>query len=383
MPESPSIIILHGNDEFAIAGHIEKLCAGLGDPSTADMNIARFDGRLGLDFEALNTAINAVPFLAPRRVVVLVHPVSAFGSQEARKKSVELRDKAQPATTSTASDEDELKGDHRLLTRKKFLELLDKAQPTTTIALAEHTELKRDHWLMKWAASHAPSGNRDYPAPSGNLEILDGTESLAGPRVGVHVYNLPKRLEMPRWIESETKKLGGKIEPGAAARLSEMVGEDPRIAVQELTKLLTYVNFARPVTMLDVQQVSVASAQGNVFELVDALGLRDGKKAQHVLHQLLEEAEAFALWGMVIRQFRLLLQARELLDAGESIPQIQKELGLYEFVAQKVTIQAKRFSLPALESIYHKLLEIDEGVKTSQVPLDLALDLLVVDLAKK
>jgi DNA polymerase-3 subunit delta len=177
--------------------------------------------------------------------------------------------------------------------------------------------------------------------------------------------------------------LGGKIEPDAAARLSEMVGEETRIAVQELTKLLTYVNFARPVTLLDVDQVSIVSAQGNVFELVDALGQGNGRKAQHVLHQLLEEEEAFELWGMVIRQFRLLLQARELLDGSASIPEVQKALGLHEFVAQKAASQAKRFSLSALESIYHKLLEIDEGAKTSQVPLDLALDMLVVELAKK
>ncbi len=321
--ETPSVLILHGNDEFAISGHIEKLCAGLGDPSTADMNIARFDGRLGLDFEALYTAVNAAPFLAPRRVMVLVHPVSAFASTEAR---------------------------------KKFIDLLDKAQPTTTIALAEYDELKRDHWLLKWAAQ-------------------------AGPRAGVHVYNMPKRWEMPHWIESETKKLGGRIEPDAAAHLSEMVGEDTRIAAQELTKLLTYVNFARPVNLLDVDRVSIVSAQGNVFELVDALGQGDGKKAQHVLHQLLEEEEAFELWGMVIRQFRLLLQARELLDAGAGTSEVQKALGLHEFVAQKVTNQTKRFSLSTLESIYHKLLEIDEGAKTSQVPLDLALDTLVVELA--
>ena len=86
MPETPSVLLLHGNDEFAISGHIEKLCAGLGDPSTADMNIARFDGRLGLDFEALNTAVNAAPFLAPRRVMVLVHPGSAFASAEVPEK---------------------------------------------------------------------------------------------------------------------------------------------------------------------------------------------------------------------------------------------------------------------------------------------------------
>jgi len=351
MPDSPSVILLHGNDEFAISGHIEKLCAGLGDSSTADMNIARFDGRLGLDFEALNTAVNAAPFLAPRRVMVLVHPSSAFTSAEAR---------------------------------KRFIDLLDKAQPTTTIALAEYDELKRDHWLLKWAASRAPSPVREPGLPRGNRDDPAGTGTTqAGPRAGVHVYNTPKRWEMPRWIESETKKLGGKIEPAAAARLSEMVGEDTRIAAQELTKLLTYVNFARPVTLQDVDRVSIVSAQGNVFELVDALGQGNGKKAQHVLHQLLEDEEAFELWGMVIRQFRLLLQARELLDASASISEVQKALGLHEFVAQKVTSQAKRFSLSALESIYHKLLEIDEGAKTSQVPLDLALDTLVVELTGK
>jgi DNA polymerase-3 subunit delta len=263
MSENPSVLILHGNDELAISAHIEKLCAGLGDPSTADMNIARFDGRLGLDFEALNTAVNAAPFLAPRRVMVLLHPGSAFASVDAR---------------------------------KKFIGLLDKAQPTTTIVLVETDELKRDHWLLKWV-------------------------SLAGARAGVHVYNMPKRWEMPHWIESEAKKQGGKIDPDAAARLSEMVGQDTRIAAQELTKLLTYVNFERPIRLLDVEKVSIVSAQGSVFELVDALGQNDGKKAQRVLHQLLEDEEAFELWGMVIRQFRLLLQAREMLDERLSIPE--------------------------------------------------------------
>jgi DNA polymerase-3 subunit delta len=368
MTDTPSILILHGNDEYAISGHIERICAGLGDSSTAEMNIARFDGRAGLDFEGLNTAVNAAPFLAPRRVMVLEHPVSAFAP--ARKKAVELQELSQPPATSpqqedekpqpgiatTRPEEDDQPDDHRPFSRKKFIDLLDKAQPTTTIILAEYDRLKGDHWLLKYA-----SGN---------------------PCAGVHVYNLPTHMEMPRWIESETRKLGGKIEPGAAQRLSEMVGEDPRIAAQELGKLLTYVNYARPISMGDVDKVSIASAQGNIFDLVDALGQGDGNRAQHVLHTLLEDEEVFAIWGMVIRQFRLLLQARELLDAGKSPAEVQTVLGLHPYVAPKICNQARRFSLPALETIYHKLLEIDEGAKTSQVPLDLALDLLVADLAQ-
>jgi DNA polymerase-3 subunit delta len=332
MSEITPVLILHGNDEFAISAHIDKICAGLGDPSTADMNIARIDGRLGLDFEALNTAVNSAPFLAPRRVMVLVHPASAFPTPEAR---------------------------------KKLFELLEKASPTSTIVLVEYEELKRDskgdhkkdHWLLKWADSS-----------SGGATL--------------HVYNMPKRWEMPHWIESEARKLGGRIDPDAAARLSEMVGQDTRIAAQELTKLLTYVNFERAIRLLDVERVSIFSAQTSIFELVDALGQKEGKKAQGVLHHLLEAEEAIEFWGMVIRQFRLLLLAREMLDERAPIPQIQKTLGLHEYVAQKVCSQAGRFSMPALESIYHKLLEIDERAKTSQVPLDLALDTLIVELTQ-
>jgi len=40
----------------------------------------------------------------------------------------------------------------------------------------------------------------------------------------------------------------------------------------------------------------------------------------------------------------------------------------------------RRFTLPALESIYHHLLEIDEGIKTGKIPADLALDTLVAAL---
>ena len=50
------------------------------------------------------------------------------------------------------------------------------------------------------------------------------------------------------------------------------------------------------------------------------------------------------------------------------------------FVAEKIFGQAKGFSLPALEEIYHKLLEIDEAAKRSQVTLDLAMETLVMEL---
>jgi hypothetical protein len=64
----------------------------------------------------------------------------------------------------------------------------------------------------------------------------------------------------------------------------------------------------------DVEAVCIVTSQQSVFDFVDALSQGNGKTAQKLLHRLLENEDPFSLWGMVVRQFRLLLQAREILD---------------------------------------------------------------------
>ncbi len=318
---SDSLLFLYGNDEFAISRRLADLQAR---HDKDGMNTARLEARAVSD-EELNNAVNAMPFLAEKRLVFLSGPSARTSAPAAR---------------------------------QKFLDFLLAAPPSTLVVMHEAVEPREaaKHWLVK-------------RAEKGDLKA--------------EAFFMPRLKEMPGWIMAEAKRQKGQIEPAAAARLAEMVGEDTRAAAQEITKLLTYVDFARSVTLADVEIVSVVSAQGDVFALVDALGSGNGKKAQKVLHQLLEDEDAMALWGMVIRQFRLLLQAREIIEARGGSLQVQQALGLHEFVAGKVTEQARRFSLSVLEAIYHKLLEIDEGAKTSQVPLDLALDTLIVELANR
>jgi DNA polymerase-3 subunit delta len=128
--------------------------------------------------------------------------------------------------------------------------------------------------------------------------------------------------------------------------------------------------------------VCIVTSQQSVFDFVDALSNGNGKSAQHLLHRLLETEDPFSLWGMVIRQFRLLIQAREILDGRGNQNDVARVLGVHPFVAEKTAQQATRFSIESLENIYRKLLRIDEGVKTSKVTLDLAMDTLVVELTR-
>ena len=319
----PNIFFLFGNDEFAITRKLKDFESDFTDPTSADMNTARLDAR-SMTENDLNNAVNAMPFLAKRRLVFLANPSAKYNNAPSR---------------------------------KKFLEFIEKAPDTTRVVLYESIDPREaeKHWLVKWAEKN---------------EKLIQTKA----------YMLPRLKEMTGWIVNETKKQEGQIEPRAAEMLKDMVGVDTRQAGMEIAKLLAYVNWARPINSQDVEAVCIVTSQQSVFDFVDALSNGNGKVAQHLLHRLLETEDLFALWGMVVRQFRLLIQAREILDGRGNKDDVARALGVHPFVAEKTTQQAAHFSIESLESIYHRLLNIDEGVKTSQITLDLAMDTLVVEL---
>jgi len=292
------------------------------DSSSADMNTARLDART-MSEDELNNAVNAMPFLAKQRLVLLANPSARYNKAD---------------------------------TRKKFLEFIEKIPDSTRLVIYESVEPRdaEKHWLNKWAEKSK----------------LAQTQALM----------LPRLKDMSGWILNETKNHNGQIEKAAADKLVEMVGADTRQAAQEISKLLAYVNWARPIKAADVEAVSIVTAEPDIFAMVDALALGNGKSAQKLLHRLLENEDAFSVWGMVVRQFRLLLLAREVLDGRGGVNEVTSALGVHPYVAEKVAGQAQRFSLSSLEKIYHKLLEIDEASKRSQVTLDLAMETLVVEL---
>lgn len=325
----PVIYLLHGEDDFAIAQFLTEIEAKLGDAATASMNTTRLDGR-SYDLDGLLSVAGAMPFLAKRRLVILTHPLAKLNSPAAR---------------------------------QKFLGQLDKVPPTTALVLVEEKTLteERDrrkgalHWLEKWA-------------------------NQAGDRVLVKAFPLPQGSELWRRLQDIARQAGGQITPQAAEELAALVGGDPRLAAQEIHKLLAYVNYQRPIEVDDVNLLTADTGQGDIFALVDALGNRDGRRAMNMLQRLLEQQDAFSIFGMIIRQFRLLLQAREILDNGGQKADVIRDLKVHSFVAEKLIGQVRRFTMPDLEAIYRRLLELDEAIKSSQVTGELALETLAAVL---
>lgn len=343
--EKPIVYILRGDDQQAVVSHIATFFASLGEGDMAEMNTTRLDGK-SATINDMRNAVLALPFLTERRLVIVedaLQPYSGRGREKAR---------------------------------KEFLELLESLPPTTALVLIvpdtskysysagwRWETLKDTHWLIKWV-------------------------NTVGSRAMMIDCALPTEDKMPIWIQKKAVDLGGVFTPQAAQSLRDFIGNDTRQAIQEITKLLTYVDFKRQVEVEDVALLTVRDHQSDIFALVDAIGSRDAQKALKMLQILLDETDFIGLFGMVIRQFRLLIQAREILDLREkglfqnpSQQNMNKALGVADFVAKKAFTQARNFDLPTLETIYQHLLEIDLGEKTGGMPGEVALELFITRLA--
>ena len=132
----------------------------------------------------------------------------------------------------------------------------------------------------------------------------------------------------------------------------------------------------------DVSLLTAQDQEGDIFALTDALGERNSKAAMRQFMLLMEDNDLLELTGMIHRQFRLLIQAREILDSGGKAQDIEQELGVLNFVARKLSDQARRFSLRQLLDIYDRLLKIDLDMKSGGTPGDVAYEILIAELTR-
>jgi DNA polymerase III subunit delta len=332
--------ILHGDNELERSEKVADFKQKVGEASVRDFNVSVLDGRK-VTLSELQHAADSIPFLADTRLVIVEGLLARLAGR-----------KGKGADDEAASSGAALSG-----AAKEFVSGLIGYVPrlpdTTHLVLVEAQTLKPTHPVVKAAVQQSARNVIEFKPPEpGNLQA---------------------------WIVKRAEKQGGKFEPRAAAQLAALIGGDLRRLDQEIAKLITYVNVQRPVTVQDVARLVVDASTSSVFDLVDALGKRDAKRAAHELHHLLDQGEnPLGLLAMIVRQFRLLILVKDLQQRNMPPDDLAKQIGVHPFVARKVGEQARAFrDLAQLEAIYRRLLDIDVEIKTGVTGDVLALDLLV------
>ncbi len=168
------------------------------------------------------------------------------------------------------------------------------------------------------------------------------------------------------WLQSQAKLLKKTISREACELLMSYAGDDSWALYHELQKLCHYVE----ATAIDAQSVKelVHEMQADImFDFLDAVSTKQKAKALQLMDEYLRSTiDRQKLFGMLLRQFRLIVQVREVSDHTPNSYGIAERLKLHPFVAKKVMAQSKNFSKKELQTIYARLTHLDMTLKNDQ-----------------
>ncbi|MBQ9605074.1 MAG: DNA polymerase III subunit delta [Firmicutes bacterium] len=160
------------------------------------------------------------------------------------------------------------------------------------------------------------------------------------------------------------------------------VGEDMEKLVGEIAKLSAYSKGA-PVDNAVIDEVCSPALDTYVFNMTAAIGKKDIGTALDIYGNMLRAKEApTVILGQIERQFKLMLECKELERKGKSRADIAEILGIREFAARRCMEQGRNFKLSELLKGIKSCYKCDMDIKTGKISDTLGVELVILGLNK-
>jgi DNA polymerase-3 subunit delta len=177
-----------------------------------------------------------------------------------------------------------------------------------------------------------------------------------------------KGFELQRWAEDYIRNQGYRISSDSIRKLVDLAGSDLQSLTNETEKLLIYCAGQKTIPDSAVDDAIGASRQHNIFELTDALGRRDRKKALRLLGNLMDSGEnAQYITTMLARHFRQIVIAKELLKQGRNSREIGTAAQIPPFLLDVFIRQVRAIDERVAERTYVRLANADFKLKSAGI----------------
>ena len=202
-----------------------------------------------------------------------------------------------------------------------------------------------------------------------------------------------------------------KLSPTAWIALGKKTGFELRRSLTELEKLIFFVGERGTVEEKDVEEVVGKTREDSIFDLTTALSEKNQLAALAALRALLDQGtHHLMILTMIVREIRLLLQARILVDSTK-LPKFNNnmEYGWFQknihpvlsefadtmsmpkdflinkhpFVVFNAFRNCNRFTSPRLINFLDDLLELDRSFKSSASDPQLLLEMFLIKACSK
>ncbi len=185
--------------------------------------------------------------------------------------------------------------------------------------------------------------------------------------------------KLTAWTAEEIKNQGGKISRTALDYLTQNTGADMWRLNSLIAQLINYRQ-GKEIQIADINLFIEEKVDDNIFNLVDAIVARQTKQVyQMIQEQYRLGKDSSYVFSMILRQFRILLEMRDLFEREDSVSSdiLAKKLELHPYVVKKSLPFVKKYTMIDLKCIYQELLNLDINTKTGQGDQSLLLDVFV------
>lgn len=190
--------------------------------------------------------------------------------------------------------------------------------------------------------------------------------------------------QLQDWVQRSAAKAGFSFAPGALEQFIMYVGGDLQRLASEIEKLGLYLGAGGQATGELIDQLVVRTIEQNVFLLIEEVAKLRIDRAFLILRELLEhKEEPIKIVMLIARQFRIMLQVKELANEGYTQGQIASQIGLHPYAVKLASGQAREFTSRQLTRILAALSDLDVQMKSGQIDKVLGLELFLLRLSGK
>ncbi len=198
-----------------------------------------------------------------------------------------------------------------------------------------------------------------------------------------NLINIPnlKFYEIENKVDAYLKKLGFSISKESIKYIMDNSLNNYDVTMNEVNKLILYYDEPTYIKTEDVLNIVSKSLNNNNFLLVDAIVENDLEKSLNLLKDLkILKVEPTVLISLIARDFRIMLNVKNLLNNNKREYEIMNELKLQDWQLERYLKKVFPYKLKELENIILKLAQIDLDIKSGKIDKYIALELFILDI---
>ena len=178
----------------------------------------------------------------------------------------------------------------------------------------------------------------------------------------------PKDQNPVSFVTNKLKENKFKFDSDIPKQIINQVGTDLLVLNSELDKLVIYMGDNKELTTDIIKEVLISNITDVIWDLTDAMFLSDKKKTMELFNNMLELGEEpVKIYNVIASQYRLILEARTLSDAGFTARDIASNLGVHPYRIELALKKSRRYDKATLNMYLEKLYVLGLKYKSGKI----------------